>query len=141
MFVLCAEKSALTVCEKEKLASGSINVYQVRFEFSTDWDGLTRTAVFKGGRNSQSVPLDEDGVCTVPKEVLTACGCHLLVRVCGKRDGEIVLNTEEAILGMIWKGSNRKPQLSQTEDWEEKISSKRRLPGLRRIESVADVRG
>lgn len=70
MFRLQADKTKLALRQREQLTSGSVNVYPVRFEFSPDWDGLTRTAVFKAGSESRSVLLDESGACSIPWEVL-----------------------------------------------------------------------
>ena len=50
MFVLYANKNQLTARKKEPVTSGSVNVYTARFEFSPDWAGLTRKAVFKAGK-------------------------------------------------------------------------------------------
>lgn len=47
MFLLHASKNNLTVRQREPLTSGSVNVNMVQFEFSSDWDGLERTAVFR----------------------------------------------------------------------------------------------
>ena len=46
MFVLKAEKNRLTVLERELVTSGSVEAYTVRFQFSRDWDGLSRAACF-----------------------------------------------------------------------------------------------
>ena len=47
MFILQANKNKLAVLEREPVTSGSVNVYRARFEFSDDWEGLTRKAVFR----------------------------------------------------------------------------------------------
>ena len=44
MFIFYANKNLLTVHQKEPITSGSANTYRVQFEFSPDWDGLSRTA-------------------------------------------------------------------------------------------------
>ena len=69
MFLLYAEKNQLAVREKEPITSGSANTYRVQFEFSPDWDGLTRTACFRSGGQTISVLLDETGRCVIPWEV------------------------------------------------------------------------
>lgn len=58
MFILNANKNQLTVRQREPVTSGSVNVYTARFEFSPDWQGLTRKAVFKAGSESRTVLLD-----------------------------------------------------------------------------------
>jgi len=105
MFVLYANKTQLTVRQREPTTSGSVNVYQARFEFSPDWDGLTRTAVFKAGAVSRSVLLGESGECIVPWEVLEKPNIQLRVGVCGTRNGEEVLPTIWADLGTILEGA------------------------------------
>lgn len=106
MFILHADKNKLTVCQREPVTSGSVNVYEARFEFSPDWDGLTRTAVFKAGKESRSVLLDETSACVVPWEVLVEPNIPLLVGVCGTRGGEEVLPTVWAGLGIILEGAS-----------------------------------
>ena len=105
MFVLYANKNQLTVRQREPVTSGSVNAYEVRFEFSEDWDGLTRTAVFKGGGETRSILLGEDGRCVIPWEVLQAPMTPLEAGVRGARGGEIVLPTGWACLGMILRGA------------------------------------
>ena len=61
IFILRANKNKLGVLEREPVTSGSVNAYRVRFEFSPDWQGLTRKAVFKTGKGSRTVLLDESG--------------------------------------------------------------------------------
>ena len=93
MFILCADKNELAVRQREPVTSGSVNAYQVRFEFSLEWEGLKRTAVFKAGTEIRSILLDESGVCVIPWEVLTVPDRRLMAGVCGARDGELVLPT------------------------------------------------
>lgn len=104
MFVMHAEKNRLTVRQREPVTSGSVNVYEVRFEFSPDWDGMERVAVFKAGKESCSILLDESGECTVPWEVMGKPGILLTAGVYGTRGGVTVLPTVWASLGMILEG-------------------------------------
>lgn len=103
MFTLYANKNKLTVRQREPLTSGSINVYRARFEFSPDWQGLKRKAVFKAGMESRSVLLDESGQCAIPWEVLASHGQPLMAGVFGTAD-ETALPTTWAILGTILEG-------------------------------------
>lgn len=122
MFVFYAEKNRLYVMEKELITSGSANIYPVRFEFSPDWDGLERTAIFQAGCRKKSVPI-VDGVCSVPAEVLSEPGRYLMMGVCGKRGESVVLPTVWANLGWIVEGAmpggNPLP-----EDWQEALDGK-----------------
>lgn len=105
MFQLYANKNQLKLLEREPLTSGSVNVYEVRFEFSPDWDGLTRTAVFKAGSESRSILLDESGECVIPWEVLTKPNIALRAGVYGTKGGELVLPTVRENLGVIQDGT------------------------------------
>lgn len=104
MFVLDADKNQLAVREKEPVTSGSVNVYRVRFRFSPDWDGLTRTAVFMSGCSPWHVPLDAAGECDVPWEALAEPGCYLMAGVYGKRGEDLILPTVWANLGLVLEG-------------------------------------
>ncbi len=89
------------------VTSGSVNVYQVNFQFSRDWDGLERVAVFRAGGEVVSVLLDDGDTCTVPWEVLTANDINkaLYIGVYGVLGGEIVLPTIWANIGKIFEGA------------------------------------
>ncbi len=103
MFILYADKNRLIVRRREALTSGSVNVYTVRFEFSPDWQGLTRKAVFRAGRESRTVLLDESGACAIPWEVLASPGLPLMVGVFGTAE-TAALPTIWANLGFILDG-------------------------------------
>lgn len=126
MFILYANKNMLTLRKREPMTSGSVNAYEVRFEFSPDWDGLTRTVVFKAGSESRSILLDESGECVIPWEVLTVPNVALRAGVYGTKGGELVLPTVWENLGIIQEGvtvgeSARPP----TPDlWEQALASK-----------------
>ena len=123
MFLLYAEKNQQSVWEKEPVTSGSVNVYTVRFAFSPDWDGMTRTAIFQAGRKKKSVPL-VDGVCSVPAEVLSEPGCCLMAGVCGEGEESAVLPTVWANLGLILKGAVTGGTSEPTpppEGWQEEL--------------------
>lgn len=104
MFILYANKTQLMVRKREPVTSGSVNVYPVRFEFSPDWDGLDRTAVFQAGCREQAVSL-AGGACTIPSEVLSEPGCYLMAGVCGRSGETVVLPTVWANLGLISEGA------------------------------------
>lgn len=127
MFVLYADKNQLTVRKKEPITSGSINVYRARFEFSPDWQGLTKTAVFKAGNEVRSVLLGADGQCTVPWEVLSSHGRQLTAGICGTRGTDMVLPTVYASLGVILEGvpgdgEGSKPPTPDL--WEQELAGK-----------------
>lgn len=105
MFDLYADKTRLTVREREPVTSGSVNAYPVRFTFSPEWEGLDKVAVFYGAGKAVSVVPNESGECTVPWEVLTVSGVHLFAGVQGRREDEVVLPTDLVNLGLILEGA------------------------------------
>jgi len=108
MFKFYADKNKLTVQQKEPVTSGSVNVYRVQFVFSPEWDGLTRTAVFRGGEETWSVLLDETDECIIPWEALAqpvAPLTRLQVGVYGIQGNEVVLPTVWADCGAILEGT------------------------------------
>ncbi len=105
LLTLFAKKNMLILRKRELITSGSVNVYKARFEFSEDWEGLTRTAVFRAGSEARSVLLDESGQCVIPWEVLSTPRAALRAGVYGTRDGEVVLPTVWENLGIIQDGT------------------------------------
>ena len=101
MTSLSATKANLEVQSKELITSNSVNAFHVSFSFSSAWDGLTRTAVFKASDETRSVLLDETNQCDIPWEVLQTPRRTLYAGVYGMRDGELVLPTIWASLGTI----------------------------------------
>ena len=106
MFVLYADKTQLTVRQKEPVTSGSVNVYPVRFEFSPDWDGMTKIACFRSGAQTVTELLDGTGECVIPWEVTDPDDKDktLYAGLYGTRNGNVVLPTVWARLGIISEG-------------------------------------
>ena len=105
MIICHVSKAAITVAQSVLLTSGMVQAVQVRFCFSPEWEGLTRTAVFRAGQVSVSCLLDEQNCCSVPWECLQTAGTHLMVGVYGTRAQEVVLPTVECSLGLICTGA------------------------------------
>ena len=126
MIKLYVNKNHLTVRERELLTSGSVNAYQVLFEFSPDWDGLERTAVFRSSKKSVSVLLGADGECKIPWEVLSFHGQRIYAGVCGTRGGDLVLPTVWADLGTVQEGAcPGEPSSPPTPElWEQALEKK-----------------
>lgn len=99
-------KSKLTVLQKGIITSGSINVYEVKFQFDNDWDGLERIAVFRVGKKSVSVTLDDSNTCKIPWECVCEndIGKEVQVGVYGMVDTTVALPTVWAGLGNIKEG-------------------------------------
>jgi hypothetical protein len=56
--------------DRQILATNSAEFHKATFEFSSEWDGLEKTAVFSLGGEDYAVMLDENDSCTVPFEVM-----------------------------------------------------------------------
>ena len=99
-------KSKLTVLQKGIITSGSVNVFEVRFQFDNDWDDLERIAVFRVGKKSVSVTLDNTNTCKIPWECVCEndIGKEVLVGVYGMIDTTVVLPTIWAGLGTLKEG-------------------------------------
>lgn len=74
---LMATDQRLTVTEKPVIASGDINSDVLHVDFSAEWDGYSRTAVFFTEANKKAVfeMVLAGGECKIPNEVLTKSGC------------------------------------------------------------------
>lgn len=105
MIKLTASKSCLTASSQELLVEGAVNVNIVQFVFSSDWDGLTKTAVFQAGSNKYSVLLDESNEAPIPWEVLQNPRRILYAGVYGTSGESLVLPTIWASLGTIHEGA------------------------------------
>lgn len=79
--------------DQDPITNGSVG-YPVRFEFSPEWEELTKIAVFIGSGIKLEVPLINTDETTIPHEVLADAGGSLLVGVYGATaDGTIVMPT------------------------------------------------
>lgn len=126
MFELYAEKTKLLLRRREQLTSGAVKVYRARFQFSADWEGLGRTAVFRAAGVSVPVLLGASGECEIPWEVLQKPGYRLEAGVYGTdADGETVLPTVWAGLGLILEGAVPGEVRPPTPElWEQELDRK-----------------
>ena len=87
----------------ELLTAGMAKAVGVEFAFSSDWDGLTKTAVFTNGRATVDVlPAKWDGdTVTVPPEILAVAGRYARVGVYGTNASGVVLPTVWVSLGKV----------------------------------------
>ena len=91
--------------EVELVTSGSVGM-TVKFEFSEDWDGLHKTAVFSAGPTTRDVILDSD-TAVIPHEVLTVPNQTLRIGVYGtNQGGSVVIPTIYAIVGSVRPGAD-----------------------------------
>ncbi len=126
MFRLSADRTYLRVEDREPLTSGSVNVNRAAFTFSADWTSLTKTAVFRAGKESRELLLPDTLDCAIPWEVLKKPGEQLYAGVYGTRGGELVLPTVWAHLGTVLEGAapgeNARPPTPDL--WEQELEKK-----------------
>lgn len=107
MFILDVKKVHINVLQREFVTSGSVNIYDVKFQFDSIWDGLVKTVVFRAGNDGKiyETLLNED-TCTIPWEVLSKCspGKSLNIGVYGMRGEDLVIPTVWASVGYIEQG-------------------------------------
>lgn len=104
MFSFNVDKTQISAVEKEQMTSGSVNVYTVEFTFSSDWDGFSRTAVFKTGSITKTLFLGDSTECQVPWEVLVLPQQKVQIGVYGVSDAGDVLPTVWTDLGTVLLG-------------------------------------
>lgn len=112
----CSRACAHLASPPELLTAGMSKAVTVRFVFSPDWDGLTKTAVFSNGKTTVDVLAanwDGDTV-LVPHEVLAVPGRHARVGVYGADESGVVLPTVWVTLGKVQPGAD--PSGDETAD-------------------------
>ena len=78
--------------EPPETAEGTREYLRAEFDFSEEWDGLTKTAFFRGANGNTYSQLLENDACTVPAEALAVPG-RVGVSVSGTL-GETVITTD-----------------------------------------------
>ncbi len=105
---LYAQRALLRLTgNRQLLSTGMVGAVRVSFQFSEDWEGLEKTAVFSNGLVTVDVPEDEweDGTCAVPSQVLTLAGKTVMVGVYGESATQLVLPTIWCALGRVEPGA------------------------------------
>lgn len=98
-------KTAVRITGRETLTAGMANVVTCVFEFSSDWNSLSRTAVFSNGKTTIDVILDGEP-CNVPHEVLSEPLRTVVVGVYGTDGDIVVLPTVWGVLGTVLPGAD-----------------------------------
>ena len=101
---LYAQKARLRLeGDGELLSAGMEGFIRVSFRFSPDWNGLEKTAVFSNGTVTVNVPEAQwdEGLCTVPGEVLRSAGKTVMAGVYGTNGLHLVLPTVWCVLGRV----------------------------------------
>ena len=94
-------KADAKVTERETLTVGMLNAVKIKFSFSSEWDGLSRIAVFTAGNITKDVLLDDSNECFVPAEVCPYKGVAVYCGVYGLRDGVKVIPSVNTWLGVV----------------------------------------
>ena len=84
--------------DRNKIVANSKNYLFADFSFSSDWDGVIKTAIFSKGKKSYSVILDKDNSCLVPWEVLEVGDFSVSVF------GGDLITTDSSIIPVIESG-------------------------------------
>lgn len=91
--------------ESETLTAGGLG-QKVEFNFSDDWDGLQKYAVFVAYDKSITIPMTQDEA-AIPPDVLALPGICLFVGVYGTNlAGTTIIPTKYCNLGMIHPAAN-----------------------------------
>lgn len=112
MFQIQVQKNRMALSSKEYMTSGSKNVYVCQFEFSNEWDGLEKVAVFATGMGeSGPLPdttynqlLGDDNRCFIPWEITKEANAHVFIGVFGTQNETVVLPTVWMDIGTILLG-------------------------------------
>ena len=107
IIIHCARACAHLASPPELLTAGMAKAVTVEFEFTEDWDGLTKTAVFTNGKTTVDVLQSrwQGNTVTVPAEVLTTAGRYVRVGVYGSNADGVALPTIWADLGKVRPGA------------------------------------
>ncbi len=103
IIITCKKAFAQANCRTAFLTAGMSRAETVRFVFSDDWCGLSKTAVFTDGAKTVDVlPPGWDGdTVPIPHEILTTAGRTARVGVYGTNASGVVLPTVWVSLGKV----------------------------------------
>lgn len=104
MIIVTVLRTHAAATVTEVLTAGRVGM-EAKFHFSSEWDGLGKTAVFEAGGVTKDVIVDPDGI-LVPPECMIA-GADLRVGVYGyDESGETVIPTIYALVGQVQRGAD-----------------------------------
>lgn len=101
--IVQAQKASCRKSSGERITTGMVGK-TVSFDFSAEWDGLVKTAVFEGSGVTKDVTLSGD-TAVIPHECLTVPGGMLRVGVFGT-DGTTQTPTVYTDIGQIEQGAD-----------------------------------
>lgn len=110
MINIYVQKTLAKACSDAPITSGSVGL-EVHFNFSSDWDGLSRTVVFETSEYyKEIVEIGSGDTAIVPENVMLQSGVKLYIGVYGTdNEGNIVVPTVYADCGEIKRGANTEP--------------------------------
>ena len=103
---LLANGQSLTVELNPTVASGGCNTVEVHVDFSDDWDGFSKSAVFFTSLNKNAIYeiVMTDGKCVVPSEVMEK-ECMLFIGVRGVNSNDNEVKTTSLVKYKISEGT------------------------------------
>ena len=103
---LVASDQLLTVALNPKITSGEQNTVDVHVDFSDDWNGFTKSAVFFTSNNTDTVyeKIMTNGDCIVPSEVMEK-SCVLYIGVRGVNSSNNEVKTTSLVKYKISEGA------------------------------------
>lgn len=146
MFVIDVQKAKPKLSTTEPLiTSGSLNAFQVKFNFNDDWNGMTKIATFRlKGEPIMEVLLDDTDTCDIPWELLVNPGGKIQVGAYGIRTGEdkhvrlptIWINLEDISEGVLYGTEGREP----TPDiYEQFVNAVKKIPKPMTTDELRDI--
>lgn len=105
LYELQVTRTTITRSEAARIPKGIIGAV-VKFSFSSEWEGLTKTVVFRAGDVSKDV-LDVQEFAVIPAECTAEAGVSLEIGVYGvDAENTIAIPTMWAVIGPIQDGAD-----------------------------------
>ena len=103
---LYATDQLLSVSANPTIAAGDVQTVEVHIDFSEEWDGLARSAVFFTAEDQvpYEMVLNKNGECVIPHEVLAEAGT-LYIGVRGVNADEALVKTSTLVKYKIKEGA------------------------------------
>ena len=100
-------KGAMAKLKQTGILTSGMRGVEVLFRFDSEWDGLERTAVFKGSGVVRDQPLIQADQTTVPPETLHMAGEPLKIGIEGRSSGgEVVIPSIWCQTGTVYSGAS-----------------------------------
>lgn len=117
-FDVCGDRISLK--GTSSAVSGSVNYYKCSFDFSPEWNGLLKFAVFMTEDKVYTVMMDGN-ICTIPAEVMLSPAA-VSVGTYGTKEGDEVFRISTDFSHIVIKeGAYREgttPSVPEKDDWE-----------------------